>query len=175
MKKLLCKKLQIKSNDEFEGTFSGYASVFHVKDSYDDVVLPGAFTKTLEESKDVKLLWQHDPEQPIGVITNIYEAEKGLKIEGKVLTATSKGKEVYELLKSKSIDGLSIGYEVLDSYEDGDTRYITEVKLWEVSVVTFPANKMAKVEDVKDASFLQALDKAINEAKEFLNRKKQAQ
>lgn len=169
MQKLLCKKLQIKSNDE-SGLFSGYASVFNNEDSYGDVILPGAFEKHLSDSEDIKLLWQHDITQPIGVITSVYETPKGLKIQGKIITSTSKGSEVYQLVKEKAVDGLSIGYQVLDSYEQDGVRYITEIKLWEVSIVTFPANTLAKVEDVKNCPINEALDNAIHTAKEFLHR-----
>lgn len=138
------------------GMFVGYASVFGKRDLQDEIVEAGAFARSLERaSKDYRggkfpLLWQHDQGEPIGS----FEAEedgKGLKIKGTLLLDISRGKDAYSLLKSGTINGLSIGYRVVKDELDRDngTRKLKEVDLWETSVVTFPANPHARVRSVK--------------------------
>lgn len=137
------------------GSFEGYGSVFGVKDSYDDIVAPGAFTETLAASKASgkmpALLWQHRPDSPIGVYTDISEDSVGLKVAGQLALKTAKGAEAYELLKMKAISGLSIGFVTKEDSFDRVTniRTIKSVDLWEVSLVTFPALDPARVASVK--------------------------
>lgn len=158
MQKVMCNKLEIKSISD-DGSFSGYASLHNVVDSYNDIILPGAFGGSLDVAS-VKLLWQHDPKSPIGVLTKIEETLTGLYVEAKILTTIEKGREAYELLKASVIDGLSIGFETIEHKLVGEYRYITKLKLWEISVVTFPANDLARVRDVRSA-FVESLDRAI--------------
>ena len=75
----------------------------------------------------------------------VYENEKGLYVEGRIFLNLNLGREAYILIQNKVTDHLSIGYEVLDFYYHGDIRCITKIKLWEVSVVTFPANEFAEI------------------------------
>lgn len=138
------------------GMFSGYASVFGELDNHNDVILPGAFEHTLLErhfGRNVKLLWQHEQKEPIGFFVKILEDEHGLYVEGKILLEVQKGREAYELLKSGAVGGLSIGYNVVDYSIDTETgiRLIKQVDLFEISLVTFPANEAAGVLEVKDA------------------------
>lgn len=140
-----------------DGTFSGYASIWGEKDSYDEVVRKGAFAGSLRkwaaDGKMPKMLWQHDARQPIGVWTSMVEDAKGLRVEGRLSLDTDKGKETYALLKMGAIDGLSIGY-VATKWEVDEKKgitYLTEIDLWEVSVVTFPAGPSARVDGVKSA------------------------
>lgn len=130
------------------GHFKGYASVFNNPDYNNDIILPNAFDDSV--IGDIKFLWQHDAAQPIGKITNLYQDKKGLVVEGKISLNTQKGREVYELLKENIVNGLSIGFEVRDFFYMEQYRFLTKVKLWEVSVVTFPANVEALVTEVKD-------------------------
>lgn len=137
------------------GVFAGYASVFHVVDGQKDVILPGAFRKTLakrahRQQAEVKLLWQHAPQEPVGVFTDIREDAVGLYVEGRLLLEVQRAREAYALLKSGALEGLSIGFRVVD-YEIGadGVRHIKEVELLEISLVTFPANQSAKVVSVK--------------------------
>lgn len=138
-----------------DGTFEGYGSVFGVKDSYSEVVAPGAFAASLKQHKAdgtyPALLWQHDPSKPIGVYTSMREDEKGLLVKGKLALDTQLGKEAYSLLKMGGLNGLSIGFMPVKSEVDEKTgvRSLTEIDLWEVSLVTFPANGKARVEGVK--------------------------
>jgi HK97 family phage prohead protease len=142
------KEYKIYGFDE-NGEFTGLASVYGIKDHGDDVVVKGAFSRTINNHQGVvKLLWQHDTRTPIG-LGEISDTDKGLQIKGKLNLNVQAGKEAYELLKQKAVDGLSIGYDPVDwEYKDG-ARYLKEIRLWEVSVVTFPMNPESLVADVK--------------------------
>lgn len=143
----------IKSFEE-TGAFAGYASVFNVTDSQNDMVMPGAFARTLLEGAPAKLLWQHQPEEPIGVLKTLKEDAIGLYIEGEILLSLTRGREAYALLKSGAINGLSIGYRTKEYAYDPESgiRYLTEVELFEVSLVTFPANELAGVTSLKSGT-----------------------
>lgn len=139
-----------------EGTFEGYGSVFGVKDLYGDIVMPGAFTRSLAEHKAAgtlpAMLWQHDPEHPIGVWSEMVEDEKGLRVKGRLALDTVKGAEAYALLKMGALNGLSIGFQTRGAVDNRDgTRNVTDVDLWEVSLVTFQASRPARVTDVRGA------------------------
>ena len=157
--------LQIKATGD-DGTVEGYGSVFGVRDNYDDVIAKGAFVASMTSHKAngtmPAMLWQHDSAQPIGVWTEMSEDDNGLKVKGRLAMDTEKGKEVYALLKMGAISGLSIGY-MTNTYqydEKTDIRTLTEVDLWEVSLVTFPANTKARVTQVKSVDDLQTLKDA---------------
>lgn len=136
-----------------DGCFVGYGSTFGNVDQGGDVVIKGAFTKSLamRPAPAVKCLFQHDPNQPIGVWTSLSEDEKGLKAEGKLLTATSKGRDVYEMMKAGAVDGLSIGFMTKDASYDkaSGARLLKQLDLREISVVTFPMNEQATIAAVK--------------------------
>lgn len=137
-----------------DGSFAGYASVFNVLDSHQDIMMQGAFRRTLLERKGkVKLLWQHDFSAPIGTFTCIREDSKGLYVEGKLLLDVQRGGEAHSLLKAGAMNGLSIGYTVVDyAYDDkAGARLLKDVDLWEISLVTFPANESATITRVKSA------------------------
>lgn len=145
--------LELKAADD--GTVEGYGSVFDVVDNYDDVIAKGAFKASLDSHKAAgtmpAMLWQHDASQPIGIWTEMVEDSKGLRIKGMLALETTKGKEVHALLKLGALNGLSIGFMSKQwGYDrDTDVRTLTEVDLWEVSLVTFPANQKARVTNVK--------------------------
>jgi uncharacterized protein len=137
------------------GAFEGYGSVFGVKDSYDEIVAQGAFIDSLAAQKAAgrmpSLLWQHRSGDPIGVYTDMAEDNVGLKVAGQLALKTARGAEAYELLKMKAISGLSIGFVPREDSYDRVTgiRTLKKVDLWEVSLVTFPANDAARVQGVK--------------------------
>jgi HK97 family phage prohead protease len=136
-----------------DGTFSGYASTFGNVDSGYDVVMPGAFANSLRDRPcpQIKMLWQHDWTQPIGVWTKCQEDTKGLYVEGTILRDVQRGAEAYSLMKAGAIDSMSIGFRTLESdYTPGGVRQLKEVGLMEISLVTFPANEQATVTAVKD-------------------------
>jgi len=153
--------LQIKAAGD-DGTIEGYGSVFGVRDNYDDVIAKGAFVQSLKDHKAAgtmpAMLWQHDADKPIGVWTEMVEDENGLRIKGQLAMETVKGKEAHALLKMGALNGLSIGFMSKEWAYDRDTevRTLTAIDLWEVSLVTFPANEKARVTNVKSADELQA-------------------
>lgn len=143
--------LELKMLQE-DGRFAGYASVFGLVDNQRDVVLEGAFRRTIHgRVADIKLLWQHSPAEPVGYFTTMFEDARGLYVEGRLMMGLEKAREAYELLKSGVVKGLSIGYSPVRYSVDPDSgvRRLAEVDLWEVSLVTFPANASANVTVVK--------------------------
>lgn len=129
--------------DAETGVIEGYGAVFGNVDSYGDIILPGAFASVGNNGRKVKMLWQHDPSQPIGVWEEVREDVKGLWVKGRILSNIERGRDAIALMQAGAIDGLSIGYRTKDSeWKDGN-RYLKEVELWETSIVTFPANEMA--------------------------------
>ena len=136
---------------------SGYASLFGLRDQGGDVVLKGAYAASLKAlaagGRRVKMLWQHDPAQPIGVWEEVREDAKGLWVKGRILADVARGREAAALLGAGAIDGLSIGYRTLRSERDGKgQRLLAEVELWEVSLVTFPMLPEARVAAKGDAT-----------------------
>ena len=155
------------------GRFAGYASVFDVVDNQRDRVRRGAFRSTLKQRvSPVQLLWQHQWEQPIGVIEQLMEDARGLFMQGRLLLEVAKAREAYALLKAGAIRGLSIGYQAKQARRDPATgiRELLEVELWEVSLVTLPANAEANVTVVKQAAGdpLASLAQAMGRASEAL-------
>ena len=132
------------------GEIEGYGSIFNNIDLHGDVILRGAFSESISCNPKVKLLWQHDPNCPIGVITEIEETDVGLYIKAVLNLDIPKAKEAYVMIKSGIIDGLSIGFEAEECSVVNDVRYIEKAKLWEVSIVTFPANQEALITDCKN-------------------------
>ena len=119
----------------------GYASLFWTRDMNDDVVAAGAFRASLERSGPggVKMLHQHDAAEPVGVWDQVEEDGRGLKVRGRVIEATPRGRLVGALIRAGALDGLSIGFRAVRARGDGNRlRVLSEVELWEVSVVTFP-------------------------------------
>ena len=145
---------EIKALEE-SGVFSGYASIFGNKDSYGDVVMPGAFAKSLADHRRKgsrpKMFWQHDPHNPIGSWTDIAEDGKGLWVEGRLNMGVQKAQEAYALLKAGDIDGMSIGYHTVSAEPDekAGVLRLKELKLVEVSIVSMGANECALVDAVK--------------------------
>lgn len=134
----------------------GYASLFGKRDQGGDVVMPGAYVGSLKrlaaQGRRVKMLWQHDPTQPIGVWDEAREDKAGLWVRGRILPDVEKGREAAALLAAGAIDGLSIGYRTVTSQRDGQgQRLLTELDLWEVSLVTFPMLQEARVAAKGDA------------------------
>ena len=120
------------------------------------------------------MLWQHDPAQPIGVWDEVREDGKGLYVKGRILTDVEKGREAIALIEAGAIDGLSIGYRTVRAQKDGKgQRLLSELELWEVSLVTFPMLPDARVGakgDAPDATenLLRDLAEAIEGAREML-------
>ena len=145
-------EFKIKSDNEENLVIKGYASVFNMVDNYNDIILPGAFAESIK--KKVKLLWQHDHTKPIGVINTLYEDEKGLFMEASINCLLNQGRETALLIRQGAVDGLSIGFTVnKSSFSKNGERIITDVKLWEVSIVTFPANSGAGISTIASKAY----------------------
>jgi HK97 family phage prohead protease len=150
--------LAIKAIEE-SGKFSGYGSIFGNVDSARDIVEPGAFAESLAEHRRKgsrpKLLWQHNPDEPIGRWLDLAEDGKGLFVLGQLNMGVQRAREAHALLKEGDIDGLSIGYSVVASEPDAGKNVIRLKKLWlyEISIVSMAANDRARVDDVKGARF----------------------
>lgn len=144
-----------------DGLFSGYGSVFGVIDSYKEIVVAGAFAESLK-TRQPSLLWQHRSGEPIGIYTGVKEDAVGLHVEGKLALKTTRGAEAYELLKMGAVSGLSIGFQVRDESYDrvSGINTLKALDLWEVSLVTFPANDAARVTGVKSIADIENLKDA---------------
>ncbi len=137
--------LQFKAD---ENTLEGYAATFNNVDSVNDVIVKGAFIKSLAKRKP-KFCYQHEEDELIGVIIDAYEDEIGLYIKA-TFANTQCAQDARELTKIGAIEQMSIGYAVRDSeYRSDGVRVLKEIDLYEVSLVTFPANEKARVTRVK--------------------------
>lgn len=140
-----------------DGEFEGYASLFHREDLGRDIVMPGAFRETLRKRGigGVKMLFQHDPNQPIGVWQRIYEDARGLFAKGRIMTELAKGREVLSMMRAGAINGLSIGFRTVNGHRDkrSGVRRLKIVDLWEISIVTFPMLPDARISAVKSDPF----------------------
>ena len=120
----------------------GYASRFWARDLNDDVAAPGAFAASLAKTGPggVRMLYQHEADQPIGVWDAARENDVGLFVRGRIMDATARGRMAAALVRAGALDGLSIGFRTLKARPDqsGRLRVLTAVELWEVSLVTFP-------------------------------------
>ena len=131
------------------GRFSGYASLFHEMDLARDVIEPGAFSRSLavKGADGVRMLYQHDPAEPIGRWTVIREDARGLYVEGQLSLGAARADAVHANLLNRAIDGLSIGFRAVRSRQDAArrSRHILEADLWEISIVTFPMLPSARI------------------------------
>ncbi len=158
-KQLVCPfEYELKQDGSEEGNISGFGSTFGGKpDSYGDIIVQGAFADTLKNKGanglGVSMLWQHRSEMPAGVWNELAETKKGLKVNGQLAINSTIGKDAYELAKIGAVKGLSIGYRV-NEYEVDEkrgVRYLKSIDLFEISLVTFPANTRATITNVKTA------------------------
>jgi HK97 family phage prohead protease len=135
------------------GEFEGYASLFDEPDLGKDVVIRGAFSASLARrgAAGVRMLWQHDPSEPVGRWLSLVEDARGLKVRGRLNLAVARAREIRSLLKDGGIDGLSIGFRVERARTDKATglRRLQKLDLWEISLVTFPMLPAARVGSVK--------------------------
>lgn len=174
-----------------DGTFEGYGSLFGVVDTYGDVVMPGAFAASLAAHKAAgtrpKMLWQHDPTQPIGTWLDMYEDDTGLYCKGKILTEVAQGRECLALMRAGEIDALSIGYntELWESGQRSDFEQkfhpagyggqdvvckLQQLDLQEVSPVTWGACPGAGIDAVKAAPNLAPLAAALLQRRALIDK-----
>src|SRR3989344_3071969 len=163
------KKLTLKSTTD-AGWFSGYASVYECLDLHKDIVAKGAFTETLKGEEWPKMLWQHDPAHPIGRWEKIEETEEGLYVEGRLFLEIEKAREAFVLLCEGVLNGLSIGFQVEKSRRLSGGRLLATVRLYEISLVTFPANGNARVLTVKNQDLCADLLEKVQRLRESISR-----
>jgi HK97 family phage prohead protease len=157
-----------------DGTFEGLAAVYGNKDHGGDIIEPGAFTRTLKNSNGrVPILWQHDKREPIGA-GYLSDSREGLKIRGELVMESDVARKALGLMKARVLNGLSIGYDAVKAQYDKvkDATLLKEIRLYEVSLVTFPMNPLALVGSVKTqienvASSVKSLYEGIKSGREI--------
>ncbi len=154
-----------------EGRFAGYASVFGQVDQGGDIVMAGAFKKSLAKkgASGIRLLFQHDPKEPIGIWEKIVEDGFGLWVQGRLLPGVERSDALRSLIEGRAIDGLSIGFKSERASKDkvSSHRRLWQINLWEISIVTFPMMEGARISSGvnmanDDFSLAQSLDAAIS-------------
>lgn len=159
-----------------DGRIEGYGSVFGVTDAYSDIIASGAFDNSLAEHRAAgtmpAMLWQHNADTPCGVWEDMREDARGLRVEGRLALDTQAGREAHALLKMGALNGLSIGFVSKQwSYDrDSETRTLTEIDLWEVSIVTFPANQRARIDAVKAVNTIRDAERFLRDEGRFSER-----
>jgi HK97 family phage prohead protease len=138
------------------GSFEGYASLFGVEDQGRDVVMPGAFRASLARrgTHEIRMLFQHDPAQPVGVWDDIREDARGLHVRGRLIEEVARAAELLALMRAGALDGLSIGFRARRATRDPGSgqRLLIEIDLWEISIVTFPMLPGARVNGLKSGA-----------------------
>lgn len=131
------------------GLICGYASLFDAPDMAGDVVLRGAFAASLARRRPgaVRMLWQHDPGQPVGRWLDIREDARGLFVRGQLNLGVRRAAELYALVRQGALDGLSIGFRAAEASRDAVSgmRRLRRIDLWEISLVTFPMQPGARL------------------------------
>ena len=165
-------KINIKTNKNGALEFSGYASVFNGVDAFGDTVLPGAYENTIKNRlRPIRMRWNHFG-PVIGKWIELKEDDTGLFVTGELTPEHSTAEDVGALLKHGSVDGLSIGYKIVDSEpKDEPGEILKELELVEISVVEEPADRSALVSEVKscieNASTIRELETLLRDASGF--------
>ena len=153
-----------------EGRFAGYASVFGEVDDGGDIVMPGAFARSLSRRgrARVRMLFQHDPKEPVGIWSHVQEDGFGLWAEGRLVPGVPRADALRRLIESRAIDGLSIGFRTVRATREAGTghRKLHAIDLWEISIVTFPMMAGARIAPAEEmagqgASLKRSLGAAI--------------
>jgi uncharacterized protein len=134
-----------------KGVFVGYASLFNRRDGAGDIVMPGAFRASLMRrgADGIRMLFQHNPAEPVGIWLDIAEDERGLRVRGRLNQEVQRGRELNALLVERALDGLSIGFKTVKASRANGARLLHHVDLWEISLVTFPMLEGARVSAIK--------------------------
>ena len=135
-----------------DGLIAGYASLFGVADLGRDIVERGAFRDSLARhgASGIRMLWQHDPGEPVGRWLSVSEDARGLLVRGRLNLAVRRAREIAALIGEGGLDGLSIGFRVVEAAKGaGGSRRLLKLDLWEISIVTFPMLPGARLGTVK--------------------------
>lgn len=153
------------------GRFAGYASVFERVDESGDIVMPGAFRKSLGKRgrERIRLLFQHDPKEPVGTWETIAEDGFGLWAEGRLVPGVPRADALRRLIEKRAVDGLSIGFRTVRATREPASghRKLWQIDLWEISIVTFPMMDAARIAPgatppERDARLARSLNAAIS-------------
>lgn len=157
--------LELKREPDDNGFIEGYGALFNVIDQGMDVLDPAAVTKSLEQRKP-KMLWQHNPGEPIGLWDSIEVDGQGIKVKGRVLKEVQRGAEAIALMKAGAMEGLSIGYRTIMAEREGNgsVRRLKEIDLWEISLVTFPMQQNAGITSIKSITTIREFERALRDA-----------
>lgn len=129
-----------------DGRFGGYASVFNRLDAGGDIVMPGAFAQSLGKRRSpVRMLFQHDPKEPVGVWEAVDEDRHGLFVAGRLVPGVPRADALKRLIESKALDGLSIGFRTVRATREGGARKLWQLELYEISIVIFPMMEDARI------------------------------
>ncbi|SCX27133.1 HK97 family phage prohead protease [Agrobacterium rosae] len=157
------------------GVFTGHAAVFDERNSFNEIVKRGAFTRTLSEhqTRNIRppMLWSHRTDEIIGVWTDIREDATGLAVTGKLITETARGKEAHALLKAGALNGLSIGFRARTAERGANgLRILTDIELVEISLVALPSAGNARIKQVRSMSDVSAFTRAVSRTIETLRK-----
>jgi len=149
------------------GRFAGYASVFSRVDEGGDIVMPEAFARSLKRrgTERIRLLFQHDPKEPVGTWERIVEDGFGLWVEGRLVPGVPRADALRKLIERGAIDGLSIGFRTVRATREAATGYrkLWQIDLWEISIVTFPMMEGARIAAASpDAHLQRALQATVS-------------
>lgn len=150
-----------------DGAIEGLAAAYGNVDFGGDLIMPGAFTKTLKGRKTLPMLLYHDQRLPVGVWSEFEDTSKGLKLKGRITTVTTSGAEALALARDGALGGLSIGYRAVKERYTDTARELIEVALHETSLVAIPMNERAQITRVKDILASGSLP-SVREFEEFL-------
>lgn len=159
-------RFEIKAVGE-DGTFEGLLATYGNVDLGGDVIEPGAFTKTLNDSGHQRpMLWQHKEDEPIGLL-DLTDGPMGLSVKGTLNLDVARAREAYSNLKKRIVKGMSIGFTSIKDSIEGGVRHLKEIRLYEGSVVTFPMNLLAVISSVKAARSTEKKDSFSEELQEI--------
>lgn len=155
------------------GEFSGYAVLWDERNGHNEVVKRGAFSRTIAEHRQAGtkplMLWSHDTRDIIGVWEEIREDDQGLFVRGRIVMTTTRGREVFDLLKAGAVNGLSIGFRMRGDHRGSNgVRILTDIDVREISIVGLPSADRARITSVRSsgrsvesaAAFVEACRKA---------------
>jgi HK97 family phage prohead protease len=136
-----------------EGRFAGYASVFGSVDNGGDIVMPGAFARSLQGDQRgrIRMLFHHNSKEPVGAWERIAEDGFGLWVEGRLTAGVPRADALRRLIGARAIDGLSIGFRTEKATRDPGTGYrrLLQVDLWEISIVANPMMNDARIKSLE--------------------------
>jgi len=146
-----------------DGRFSGYASLFNTLDAGGDMVMPGAFAQSLAKRRGrIRLLFQHDPKEPVGIWERLGEDSRGLFVSGRLVPGVPRADAIRRLIENRALDGLSIGFRTVKATRQGGHRQLWQIDLFEISIVTFPMLEDARIAASADHSTGAAIAAAIS-------------